>query len=397
MNDLLICVAGKNNIAVDILQYLIQTKLDRYQLCVVCNRTEKGINGSQRSLRIYARDNSIPEVKLEELYGVENLIFFSLEYDRIINPEKFSSSRLFNIHFSLLPAYKGMYTSALPILHNEVLSGVTLHLIDQGIDTGDIVSQVSFNIENLNCEELYQKYIEEGTKLVLSNIENIIAGSEVSVPQNINNSSYFSKTSINYNKIDINLNQTARCIQNQIRAFSFREYQLPVVNGNMIMDSKITENRSWGRSGTIICETKEAIMLNSIDYNIILYKDRFDELMNACKIGDLSIVKEICSINRHVNQHEEHGWTPIIVATYYNQKEIVKYLLTCGADISVINNNGTNLLMYAMDTFLRFDDNSLVKLYLKMGLNPKKKDFYGHDLYYYMKEKGCCEENMFDK
>ena len=39
-----------------------------------------------------------------------------------------------------------MYTSCLPILFNEKESGVTLHKIDRGIDTGDIIDQITFPI-----------------------------------------------------------------------------------------------------------------------------------------------------------------------------------------------------------------------------------------------------------
>ena len=59
-------------------------------------------------------------------------------------PKNFLNARLYNIHFSYLPAYKGMFTSALPIKNGEVDSGVTLHKIESGIDTGDIIDQIKF-------------------------------------------------------------------------------------------------------------------------------------------------------------------------------------------------------------------------------------------------------------
>ena len=58
----------------------------------------------------------------------------------IIKTKNFKSNKLFNLHFSLLPSYKGMHTSAFPILNGEKYSGVTIHKIDNGIDTGDIIA-----------------------------------------------------------------------------------------------------------------------------------------------------------------------------------------------------------------------------------------------------------------
>lgn len=49
-----ICVAGKNNIAVDVLEYLIRINNGRYELGVVCNKTETGkIHG--KNLYVFSR------------------------------------------------------------------------------------------------------------------------------------------------------------------------------------------------------------------------------------------------------------------------------------------------------------------------------------------------------
>ena len=136
-----ICVAGKNNIAVDVLEYLIRINNGRYELGVVCNKTETGKNSWQKSLRFFSQRFNVPEYHLEDMYMRDDLIFISLEFDKIVNPDLFKDARLFNIHFSLLPSYKGMYTSAIPILNGEEMVGVTFHEIDKGIDTGNINAQ----------------------------------------------------------------------------------------------------------------------------------------------------------------------------------------------------------------------------------------------------------------
>ena len=94
-----------------------------------------------------ALDNNIEVVTLQTLYEINDLLFISLEYDEIIKPEMFETNELFNIHFSLLPAYKGVYTSIFPILNGEQYTGVTLHKIDSGIDTGAIVDQMKIEIK----------------------------------------------------------------------------------------------------------------------------------------------------------------------------------------------------------------------------------------------------------
>ena len=50
-----------------------------------------------------------------------------------------------NVHPSLLPAYRGPEPIAWGLLDKSDSFGVTLHLVDEGIDTGEIISQFKVN------------------------------------------------------------------------------------------------------------------------------------------------------------------------------------------------------------------------------------------------------------
>lgn len=391
-------MAGKNNIAVDVLEYLIRINNGRYELGVVCNKTETGKNSWQKSLRFFSQRFNVPEYHLEDMYMRDDLIFISLEFDKIVNPDLFKDARLYNIHFSLLPSYKGMYTSAIPILNGEEMVGVTFHEIDKGIDTGNIIAQKKIKIDQQDTSrDLYLKYISNGTQLVLSQIENVIQDKVHAYPQEAKGSTYYSKKYIDYSNLKIDLRQTALGIQKQIRAFSFREYQLPVVCVKKIIDSKITDIRSLKKAGTIVEQNENGIMFASVDYNIILYIDRFYELLEACKTGDLDLVKDICSVKKHINECDEHGWTPLMVATYNNQKKVVDYLLINGADIFAVNNNGTNLLMYAKAAYLQYNDIELLKKFFDLGVDIEREDYRGKNLESYLKDDGYKLDELLNK
>src|SRR5690606_1870023 len=124
--------------------------------------------------------------------------------------------------FSKLPSYKGMYTSVLPILNGESESGVTLHEIDKGIDTGPIIDQIVFPLSvDTTARELYDLYLTNSILLFKKNLRFLITGNYVARPQTRLGSTYFSKSSINFSNLKIDLNQTAFQIHNQIRAFVF--------------------------------------------------------------------------------------------------------------------------------------------------------------------------------
>ena len=58
--------------------------------------------------------------------------------------------KIVNIHPSLLPKYKGLNAIKQAIDNNDNELGVTIHYVDAGMDTGEIIDQDKITIENLN-------------------------------------------------------------------------------------------------------------------------------------------------------------------------------------------------------------------------------------------------------
>ena len=270
-----ICIAGKNNIAIDVCRYVVAHYPDA-NIYALINRNEPGEDNWQRSYLKYI--HSEPRVilsTLEQMYEIPDLIFMSVEYDRIIRPHRFKTKYLYNIHFSLLPAYKGVYPSVWPILNGEEYAGVTLHKMDQGIDTGDIIAQKRFRLSpNETSFSLYTKLIEEGTKLVIKHVDRLIAHRFKANPQSAIGSTYYSKKSIDYANLAIDLNVTAAQLDRQIRAFYFPAYQVAQVYGCAIRRAKITREKSTSKPGTILRDTDTMLKLATIDYNVVLSKEQ---------------------------------------------------------------------------------------------------------------------------
>lgn len=269
-----VCIAGKNNVACDSLTFLAKNNLISIDNIITLPNFPEEETSWMKSLRITAHSLGVRVVEnVDAIREIDDLVFISLEYNRIVHPSKFSSKELFNIHFSKLPVYKGMYTSVWPILNGENNTGVTLHKIDHGIDTGDIIDQIEFPIHTTDtCRDLYFKYNEYGTELFKANICSILEKSYRAEPQPSHVSSYYSKKSISYENLEIDLNKTAFEVHNQIRAFIFPEYQLPEVHGYKIIKSKITNKRSILKAGEIVSEAEELIEISTIDYDVRLYK-----------------------------------------------------------------------------------------------------------------------------
>jgi methionyl-tRNA formyltransferase len=72
-----------------------------------------------------------------------------------------------NLHPSLLPAYRGPLPLFWMAHQGERWAGVTLHFMDEGVDTGDIVTQAAFGWpEGLSLAHLEQRCALEGGQLL---------------------------------------------------------------------------------------------------------------------------------------------------------------------------------------------------------------------------------------
>lgn len=380
----MLVLAGKNNIAVNALNYIVENY--NKDLLVVCNQTDDGIHGWQRSLKKTALDLGVREITLEEAYDQAS-VFISLEFDKIVRPERFKEACAYNIHFSLLPKYKGVYTSIWPLLNDEGVTGVTLHEIDSGIDTGAIIDQISVTISPYDrARDLYRKYLSSSFELFMRRFDGIISGNVYSKQQQKNASTYYSKKSIDFSSMEVNLNQTAYTIAKQIYAFSFREYQLPIVMEQKIANVDVLDTRSAQKPGFLIKKGSDFFDLATIDFDIRLYFDQIERIgdFSSCTAAQAErLLKGLCG----VNDRNEHGWSPIIIATYHGNYEVVEFLLEKGADVNDVNNNGTSVLMYAKDFCIKANDKYLFDYLVARGADVRHKDFSGKRLADYLSDK----------
>ncbi len=105
----------------------------------------------------------------------------------VIRPEIISipSSAMINIHSGLSPYYRGTWSYGWPIVNNEPeFIGVTVHCIDPGIDTGDIIFQARPPLEpGDDLNSIFLKVISQGTELAAEAFQQIIAGCVRFYPQ----------------------------------------------------------------------------------------------------------------------------------------------------------------------------------------------------------------------
>jgi methionyl-tRNA formyltransferase len=108
-----------------------------------------------------------------------------------------------NFHASLLPSYRGKHPVFWALRNGEKWSGLTVHVMDPGIDTGDIIYQTKVRTrQNDTVATLYKRIMDRSVKLVARLINHAEQNSLPRQPQRKNGGSYFSSTTADDFRID---------------------------------------------------------------------------------------------------------------------------------------------------------------------------------------------------
>ena len=109
-------------------------------------------------------------------------IIISYRYRHIIKKDIINLNIIIiNLHISLLPWNRGSDPNLWSFLDNTK-KGITIHYIDEGLDTGDIIYQKEFYFDYK--ETLVSTYIflnDEIQKLFITNFDNIIKNTQINI------------------------------------------------------------------------------------------------------------------------------------------------------------------------------------------------------------------------
>jgi ankyrin repeat protein len=112
-------------------------------------------------------------------------------------------------------------------------------------------------------------------------------------------------------------------------------------------------------------------------------------LFAACEAGRLAEVAKYLDRFPELLEHRTpEGWTPLIVAAFRQQKEVVAELLDRGADPNATGKNGTTVLMYAKTAILKGETKGmdLLDLLIARGADSSRQDKFGRAVLDYVKD-----------
>ena len=214
---------------------LLRTLLDDgYDVCGVFTQPDRPSGRGQRlqfpPVKTLAVSRGIRVFQPEKLRAEENRaiveslnpdIIITAAYGQLVPAWMLRLSRLFplNIHASLLPRWRGAAPIERAILNGDAVSGVTIMVMEETLDSGGILlcEETAISIET-TAGELTETLAEIGARLMLKTLEGLQSGSITPKPQDETLVTWAQK--ITKAEAAVSWEQPAMEIHNRIRALN---------------------------------------------------------------------------------------------------------------------------------------------------------------------------------
>jgi methionyl-tRNA formyltransferase len=177
---------------------------------------------------------------------------------------EYTATGCLNVHPSLLPRYRGAAPIQRALMQGERVTGVTLMLLDEGMDTGDIIACEESSIdESDNALSLRGKLASLGARMLVETLPLFLSGAITPVAQDETMATYADP--IGKTDTIIDWTRAAENIHNQIRALSPRPGAYTRFRGKRvkILRSLPCRDLSEAAPGRLVLDGKDGLLVGT--------------------------------------------------------------------------------------------------------------------------------------
>ncbi|MBI2436637.1 MAG: methionyl-tRNA formyltransferase [Candidatus Magasanikbacteria bacterium] len=219
---------GTHTFAAAILQGLLNNPF--FEVSFVITQPDRAVGRKQElqasPVKLLAQKHSLPidqpeSLKNYELKNQNSKLFIVAQYGLLIPKYILEAPKYgtINVHTSLLPKYRGASPIQSALLHGDTKTGLTVMLMDEGMDSGPILLQKKIDIDpHETYLELDERMAHAGVEALYEAIPKYISGELTPQPQDETQVTFCKKLSRDEGKID--WNKTTLEIYNQYRGLT---------------------------------------------------------------------------------------------------------------------------------------------------------------------------------
>lgn len=175
----------------------------------------------ENSIKVFQPGNVNSNEFIEQISLLGPDLNLSVSYDQILRKPILNSAKMgfINVHAGKLPEYRGRNVLNWAIINGEHEIGVTVHFVDEGIDTGDIIVQHTLPIYWADTyADVLDRSVEAIPQSVMEALDHLTDGTAKRVPQVHLPGTYFAQRGIGDEWLD--WSDTSLNIYNKIRAIT---------------------------------------------------------------------------------------------------------------------------------------------------------------------------------
>ena len=221
-----LCVAATPKVAIPTLDYLLSSNHELISVITQPDRPSgRGQKSRESEVSQWAAQNNVtchkPQGEQETLAAlIDADLLLTIGYGVILPTSVISlpTHGSINLHFSLLPRWRGAAPVQRAIEAGDSVSGVTVFALDEGMDTGPIYLEKRFALDaDITSDELLNELADLGVEAVAQTLTLIEQGVRPHA-QSLEGATRAMKISKGDAQID--WNQSAEVISQKIRAFT---------------------------------------------------------------------------------------------------------------------------------------------------------------------------------
>lgn len=258
--NLKVAFAGSGPYAEPIFESLVKS-FDILTLITKKNESMgQSVKTTKPTVKVLARSKNIPTFEiisksdlLEVIQKIKPDLVVVSSLGIIITEEtlKMPKYGFINIHYSLLPAYRGTSPVQSTILNGDTKTGFVMQKVAKGVDEGDILYQHDINlIGSETSVTLRNKLLDLAAQKIETVVVDYIQGKTIPKQQDHNKATYSKIITKKDGKID--WSEPAEVIERKIRAYTPWPSAYTFWGGKMlkILEAEVLNNDSGGKVGT---------------------------------------------------------------------------------------------------------------------------------------------------
>lgn len=197
---------------------------------------------------------------VDRLRSLEPDVFAVVAYGHILPPLVLAVAPAMNVHFSLLPRYRGAAPVQRALMDGVTETGVSIFLLEPTVDTGPILARATIPVgPEETAADVFARLAPLGAEMLVRALDDLSAGALAPQPQDDSTASPAPK--ITAQEAVIDWTRSAREVANLVRALNPRPGAFTSFRGKRMTVWRAVPAQGEGGPGTVLAAPDERFLV----------------------------------------------------------------------------------------------------------------------------------------